>query len=204
VAIQLTFPTAAAFAIFSTDIADIWVGSDAPEITADIIAVLMAVQVFTMSAFPAEKVLVGIGRVKVVAMLAVIEGVSNIALSIALVSAYGAIGAAIGTLLTSGLLAPIKFPLVCRATGCPLSRLLRNSVVPAIMGTLPAVVAMLGVWALLPAGALRLFVGLAVGLSVGIAVAALQIGPRRALATLRSMKANSVTGAPEVTGSTTA
>jgi O-antigen/teichoic acid export membrane protein len=204
VAIQLTFPTAVAFSIFATDIADIWVGPDAPDITADIIAVLMAVQVLTMSAFPAEKILVGIGRVKVVAMLAVIEGVSNIAISIALVSAYGAIGAAIGTLLTSGLLAPIKFPLVCRATGCPLSRLLRNAVVPAIVGTLPAVVAMLGVWALLPAGALRLFVGLALGLSVGIAVAALQIGPRRALATLRGMRANAVTGAPEVTGSTTA
>ena len=45
-------------------------------------ALLMAVQVLTMSAFPAEKILVGIGRVKVVAILAVIEGVSNIGISI--------------------------------------------------------------------------------------------------------------------------
>ena len=131
IAFQLTFPTAVAFSLFATDITDVWLGPDAPDVTAAIIAVLMAVQILTMSAFPAEKVLVGIGRVKVVAMLAVIEGFSNIAISIVLVSAYGAIGAALGTLFTSGVLAPIKFPLACRATGCPTPQFLRNAIVPA-------------------------------------------------------------------------
>jgi O-antigen/teichoic acid export membrane protein len=196
IAFQLTFPTAVAFSLFATDIADVWLGSDAPDVTAAIIAVLMAAQILTMSAFPAEKVLVGIGRVRVVALLAVVEGCSNIAISIALVSAYGAIGAALGTLFTSGLLAPLKFPLACRATGFPIPVFLRNALLPALAGSLPAVAAMLGVWVLLPSGALRLSVGLVLGLSVGIAVAAMQIGPRRTLETLRTMRAAPVTDNP--------
>jgi O-antigen/teichoic acid export membrane protein len=193
VAFQLTFPTAVAFAIFSSDIADIWVGADSADVTADIIAVLMAAQILTMSAFPAEKVLVGIGRVKVVALLAVLEGCSNIGLSIFLVSAHGAIGAAFGTLFTSGLLAPIKFPLACRATGASTPRFMRNAFVPALVGSLPAVAVMLGIWALLPSGTLRLVLGLTLGLGAGIAAAMRQIGPRRALETVRMMRTTAVT-----------
>ena len=88
----------------------------------------MAAQILTMSGFPAEKVLVGIGRPKVVALLAVVEGLSNISISIVLVSAYGAIGAALGTLVTSGVLAPVKLPLACRATGLGIGPLLRGGV----------------------------------------------------------------------------
>ena len=196
IAFQLTFPTAVAFSLFATDITEVWLGPDAPEVTAAIIAVLMAAQILTMSAFPAEKVLVGIGRVRVVALLAVVEGCSNIAISIVLVSAYGAIGAALGTLFTSGLLAPLKFPLACRATGTSTLLFLRNALVPGLVGSLPAVSAMLGVWALLPSGALRLAVGLALGLGVGIATAVLQIGPRRTLETLRTMRTRAVTDIP--------
>lgn len=196
IAFQLTFPTAVAFSLFSTDIVDVWLGAEAPDVTAAIISILMVVQIFTMSAYPAEKVLVGIGHVRVVALLAVVEGCSNIGLSIALVSAYGAIGAALGTLFTSGVLAPIKFPLACRATGSPTARFLRHSILPATVGSLPAVGAMLAVWALLPSGAVRLVVGLTLGLAVGVAVAAVQIGPRRTLDTLRTMRTTAATGTP--------
>jgi hypothetical protein len=165
-------------------------------VTAAIISTLMAVQILTMSAYPAEKVLVGIGRVRVVAMLAVLEGCSNIGLSIVLVSAYGAIGAALGTLFTSGVLAPIKFPLACRATGARTAQFLRASILPATIGSLPAVGVMLGVWALLPSGAVRLAVGLILGLAAGVAIAAVQIGPRRTLDTLRTMRTTAATGTP--------
>jgi hypothetical protein len=129
-------------------------------------------------------------------MLAVLEGVANIGISIALVSAYGAIGAAIGTLVTSGVLAPIKFPLACHATGASTSRFLRSSILPATIGSLPAIGVMLGVWALLPSGGVRLAVGLLLGLATGVAVAAAQIGPRRTLDTLRTMRTTAATGTP--------
>ena len=196
IAFQLTFPTAVAFSLFATDIVDVWLGPSAPDVTAQIIAALMAVQILTMSAYPAEKILVGIGRVRVVAMLALAEGFSNMGISIALVSAYGAIGAALGTLVTSGVLAPVKFPLACRATGCAAPQFLRESIMPAAIGSLPAVVVMMGAWLLLPSGGLRLAVGLTVGLGAGVAAAAAQIGPRRTLDTLRNMRATAAAGTP--------
>lgn len=193
VATQLTLPTAIAFALFSPDIVDVWLGRNAPDVTASIIVVLMAVQVLTLSAYPAEKVLVGIARVRMVAGLAVIEGISNIGASIALVSAYGAIGAALGTLVTSGVLAPIKFPLACRATGCSTLRFLRQSLAPAVLASLPAVAAMLAIWMLMPVGAARLAAGLVVGLGVSLAVGAAQVGPRQTINTLRTMRASAAT-----------
>jgi O-antigen/teichoic acid export membrane protein len=189
IALQLTLPFAVAFSLFSTDIVDTWLGPSAPDVTVAIIVVLMAVQLVTLSAFPAEKVLVGIGRVRAVGTLALIEGLSNLGLSVVLVSAYGAIGAALGTLFTSTVLAPIKFPLACRAVGCSTSRFLRDSVVPAIVGSLPAVAAMMVVWFVLPSGALRLAIGLSLGTAIAIAVGAAQIGPRQTLATLRTIRA---------------
>jgi O-antigen/teichoic acid export membrane protein len=189
IALQLTLPFAVAFSLFSTDIVDVWLGSGAPDATVDIIIVLMAVQLVTLSAFPAEKVLVGIGRVRAVGILALIEGLSNLGLSVVLVSAYGAIGAALGTLFTSALLSPIRFPLACRALGSSTSRFLRESLLPAAVSSLPALATMAVVWIVFPSGALRLALGLTLGIGVALAVGAAQIGPRRTLATLRTIRA---------------
>jgi O-antigen/teichoic acid export membrane protein len=195
VAAQLTLPAAVAFALFSVDIVDVWLGADAPDVTADIIAVLMAVQVLTLTTLSAEKVLVGVGKVKLVAGLAGLEGVSNVALSIALVSAHGAIGAALGTLFTSGLLAPLKLPLAARATGSSTLALLREAVLPAFAASLPAVAAMFAVWLLLDPGAVRLAAGLAAGLAISAAIGAAQLKPRETIATLRMMRATAATTA---------
>jgi O-antigen/teichoic acid export membrane protein len=189
IALQLTLPFAVAFSLFATDIVDVWLGSGAPDVTVGIVIVLMAVQVVTLSAFPAEKVLVGIGRVRAVGTLALIEGLSNLGVSAALVTAYGAIGAALGTLFTSAVLAPVKWPLACRAVGCSTPRFLRESLVPAIVSSLPALATMTAVWLVLPSGALRLAIGLTVGIGIALAIGAAQIGPRRTLATLRTIRA---------------
>jgi O-antigen/teichoic acid export membrane protein len=147
----------------------------------------MSVQTVTLTATPAEKVLVGVGRVRTVAALASIEGFSNLGLSIFLVTTYGAVGAAIGTLVTSAVLAPVKFPLACRATGCDSGRFLRDALGVPLASGLPAVAVMLAAWALLPAGAARLLVGVPLGIAVSALVGALQVGPRSALRMLRSM-----------------
>jgi O-antigen/teichoic acid export membrane protein len=186
VALQVTMPVAFAFALFSTDIVDVWLGADAPAVTAAIIVLLMAVQTVTLTATPAEKVLVGVGQVRIVALLALVEGLSNLGVSIALVSAYGAIGAAIGTLATSALLAPIKYPLACRATGCALGEFARRALAVPFLSSLPGVCLMLGAFFVLPDGAIRLFAGMALGLAACAIVALAQVGPSRARSLLRS------------------
>jgi O-antigen/teichoic acid export membrane protein len=186
VVLQVTMPVAFAFALFSSDIVDLWLGSDAPAVTAVIIVLLMSVQTVTLTATPAEKVLVGVGQVRTVALLALVEGLSNLAISIALVSAYGAIGAAIGTLSTSAVLAPIKLPLACRATGCDPGVFARRALVAPFLSSLPGVAVMLAAFFVLPEGAIRLSAGMMLGLAVCVIVALAQVGPARARSLVRS------------------
>jgi len=186
VSVQITLPVAAALALFSEDVIGVWLGEGAPAVTAQILIVLMAVQTVTLFAAPAEKVLVGMGKVRAVGVIALIEGFSNLALSITLVSIYGAIGAALGTLLTSAVLAPLKIPLVCRATGSSVWSFLRVGVLPAVASSALGIGAMACAWMLLPPGLGRLTLGGLGGLGVCAAVAIVQIGPRNIVAMVRT------------------
>lgn len=189
IASQVTLGAAIALALFASDITRLWLGPEAPAVTARIVVVLMASQALTLSVTPAERTLIGVGRVKVIAAIAVVEGLSNLALSIVLVSAYGAIGAALGTLLTYGLIAPIKLPLAARATGCGFSRLLREGLAPALLSTLPPAAWMLACRLLLPTAGARIAVGFIGGLALCAAIGVHQVGfgrLRRVLASLGS------------------
>jgi O-antigen/teichoic acid export membrane protein len=179
VALQFTLPAAFGVALLATDIVDVWLGPGAPDVTASIIVALMAVQVAVLSSAPAEKVLVGIGRVRLVGAIALLEGVANVALTVFLVWRFGAIGAALGTLITAGILAPVKLPLACRAAGCPVGRTIGAAVGKAGASSLPAMVAMAVLWAVLPEGAVRLFAALGAGAAAWTLVGVAQVGPTR-------------------------
>ena len=185
VAMQITVVTAGGIALFAEELVRQWLGPEAPDVTAPIVAVLMLVQILILTANPAMKVLLGIGRLRALRWLAVAEGIANLALSITLVSVMGALGAAIATLVTSGLLVPVRIPLACRATGCSSRRLLAEALLPATRGAAPALAVMVAGLVLLEPGVVRLVVGLGGGLAVGAAAAAVQIGPRRLLAAAR-------------------
>jgi O-antigen/teichoic acid export membrane protein len=188
VAVQVTLPVAVALALFSHDVVETWLGSDAPAVTADIVIVLVAVQAVTLTFTPSEKVLVGLGRVRVVAALATVEGVGNLGLSVVLVSAHGAIGAALGTAFTSALLAPLRLPLACRAAGVPTVAVVRAGIVPAIAGSLPGVAVMLGIFLTVAPGAGRMAAGMALGLGLCIGIGLRQVGrDRLARAVQRAM-----------------
>ena len=180
-ALQLTLPLAAGLSLFAQDIARAWLGPETPGNTAAIIGVLLAVQVAILPAVPAGKVLIALGRMRAVSALAIVEGVSNLALSIWLVSRHGAIGAAIGTLVTSALVVPLRVPLAARATGAGVARTLREGILPAVVATAPGAALMVVAYLGLPAGAGRAAAGLAAGLGACAAVAILLIGHRRVM-----------------------
>jgi O-antigen/teichoic acid export membrane protein len=185
VTLQVTAPVALGFAFFSADIVDLWLGDTAPAVTASIVTILV-ISTLTLCAVPANRVLIGMGRARTVGWLNAVEGGLNLAISIALVSAYGAVGAAIGTLISSSLIGPAHFPVVCRALEYPLPRFLRVGLLPAVGSSLPSAGAMLLVWLLMAPSNGRLLVGLLVGVSAAALVAVLQLGPRRALRELRT------------------
>ena len=191
VSCQLTLPVAAALALFAGDVIHLWLGSGAPDTTAEILVVLMIAQVPALTAAPAEQVLIGIGRVRAIGLLALVEGGANLALSVVLIHRYGAIGAAIGTLCTTAVLAPIKIPLAARALDSPVGKLLQASVVPAVAASLPAIGAMIAVRLLMPAGTLRLVVGLAIGLVAAVATAVAAAGPAEVRARLLELRGRS-------------
>lgn len=177
VAVQLSLPVAAALALFAPDFVGLWLGAQAPPSTAAIVAVLMAVEVLALAATPAHYVLVGLGRVRAIGVLGLFDAPANVALSIALVSAHGAIGAAWGTLLTSSLLAvAVKLPLAARAAGVERGRALA-SLRAGVAASLPAIAAMVALRLALDEGALRLALGSLCGLALAAAVAARQLGP---------------------------
>jgi len=179
VAVQLTLPFALATALFSTDLVELWLGGDAPAVTATIIIVLMAVQTVTLSVVPAEKTLIGIGKVKLIGAIAAFEGIANLGLSIALIASYGAVGAALGTLFTAGVVAPIKVPIACRALGVPSWPALRASYGPALLSSLPGAAAMVACWLLLEPGLGRLAAGSLIGFALCAAAGIAQLGPAR-------------------------
>jgi len=191
VALQATIPVAAALVLFAADVVDLWLGSDAPPVTEHILVVLMVAQVVLLTVAPAEQVLVGIGQVRAIALFTLVGGLSNLALSIALVWRYGAIGAAVGTLATSAALAPFVLLFAARALEEPTLRLLKVSVLPALVSSLPALGAMVALRLFLPPGTERLAVGAALGIGLAAAVGALQLGPRRLLAAGRSVMVRS-------------
>jgi O-antigen/teichoic acid export membrane protein len=185
VSLQVTIPVALAIAFFSADIVDLWLGSGAPNVTAAIMTVLV-LQALMLCAIPAQKVLIGTGRARVVGTINMAEGLLNLAISIVLVSAYGAIGAALGTLISSYLIGPANLPIACRAIGYPLGRFLRTGLWPAIASSLPSAAVMLLVWLLMSPSAGRLVLGAGLGFGIAALVALLQLGPRRAISELRS------------------
>jgi len=185
VTLQVTLPVALAVAFFSSDIVDVWLGSSAPPVTASIITVL-ALYTVLLCQVPSQKVLLGLGHARSVAIVNTAWGISNLALSVVLVIAYGAIGAALGTLISTVVVGQALFPLVSRATGCPLSQLLGRGLWPAIASSLPSAAVMLPVWLLLSPGAGRLILGVALGVGVAALVGAIQVGPRRVTSELRS------------------
>jgi O-antigen/teichoic acid export membrane protein len=177
VAIQVSLPVAAAVALFAHDLVGTWLGSGAPDSTATIVAVLMLVEVLALSATPAHLTLIGVGRVRFVGVFGLADGAANVALSIVLVSSYGAVGAAWGTLLTSSLAGLVKIPVAARVVGCTRGLMLARGLAPALVASAPAIAAMVAVRLLLDEGAPRLAIGTIAGLSIAVAVALRQIGP---------------------------
>jgi O-antigen/teichoic acid export membrane protein len=195
--LQVTLPVAAVFAVFARDIVHLWLGKNAPGSATNILVVLMIAQVFLLMGAPAEQVLVGIGRMRTVGLLSVVEGPLNLAVSIVLVRAYGAVGACLGTLATSGVIAPLKLPLVGRALGVSTWKLLFASVLPAVVSSLPSLGAIVAIRLLVAPGDGQLIFGGCAGLGLAAAVAIAQIGPQRLLVLLRMQAAPSPQAAIE-------
>jgi O-antigen/teichoic acid export membrane protein len=191
--LQVTLPAAVATAVFAPDIVAVWLGPTAPPVTATIVAIL-ALQTIWLAAAPADKVLLGLGRPRTLSIINGCEGLAHLVLTVVLVSVVGVEGAALGTLIASTALGPVKFPLTCRALGRPTLPFLRASIGRAVVSSLPALAAVAAVAILVEGHALRAGMGLAVAFALASVVGGRQLrsaglGPLRP-AVLRSAAAS--------------
>lgn len=188
VALQITLPLGAGLALFATDVIDLWLGDSAPAVAARILVILAVVQIVVLAISPAQMVLVGVGRVRAVGAISTLSGLSNLGLSIVLVSSHGAIGAALGTLFTTVLVLPVLFPIACRAVNSSTAAFLRDGIGIALLSSIPGVAVMAALRLSLPAGAGRLVIGVTVGLAICAAVGISQVGVGQLRAGLRGIR----------------
>jgi O-antigen/teichoic acid export membrane protein len=112
-----------------------WVGTRKPELLASvpvlqILAVAVAVRVGTGTA---TTLLKGAGRHRLLASVNMAAGLTNLALSAALVHVWGLVGVAVGTLVPIAFSAfVILYPAACRRVGLPLRVALGRAVLPAV------------------------------------------------------------------------
>ena len=178
--LQVVVPVSVAIALLSSDLTDLWLGSDASHVTSEVMALLVISQIFWLAAIPADRALIATGRVRAAGVLAVCEGLGNLGLSIVLVSAYGAVGAAISTLVVSALLTPVRIPLACSAIGVGTSTILVRGIVRPVLTAIPAIAVMVGLSALLQPGPGRIGAVIVAGAVIHAGVVIAQVGPRRA------------------------
>lgn len=85
--------------LFAKPILDLWVGTTYGASGARLLEVLAAANIIRLSATPYVMTLVGTGQQRLVILTPLIEGLTNVIVSIVAGLAYGAIGVALGTLV---------------------------------------------------------------------------------------------------------
>jgi O-antigen/teichoic acid export membrane protein len=144
VTLVLGLPPAIAVALLADEIIGAWIGQPmepAPAVS----RLLVVATAVTMVQWVPSTVTLAVGRVAFPTVLAIIEAMSNLGLSVILVSRLGLVGVAIGTLVPAVLLTCVHVPYSCRVLGIPLGTFVREALIPPSLPAIP-VVALLFLW----------------------------------------------------------
>lgn len=115
-----------------------WMGEGFRGDSATVLTILALGAIAPVAATPFEAVLAGTARMKTLAVLTIVEGVSNLLLSIALAIPYGIVGVAIGTTIPALLVRLVALPWIAlRDLGGSFGGLARRAwAVPALAGAI--------------------------------------------------------------------
>lgn len=125
--------------ILARPILTVWVGLEYAG-AASLVAILTTASFIATSQWPAGAVLQGMARHRVLAFTSMASGLTNLALSIALVRPFGLTGVALGTLIPNTLEFCIVLPFTMRIIGVSASEGIKEILLPALS---PAVLMML-------------------------------------------------------------
>jgi O-antigen/teichoic acid export membrane protein len=139
VVLMIFIPFAAVLMVLARPILVAWVGSVYGD-AAILVVILTLAGLMDISQWPGEQVLQGIARHHPLALMALANGIANVALSIVLVQRYGVIGVAFGTLVPMILETVILvIPYTWRVIGISPSRAVNHALLPVLVPAIPAV-----------------------------------------------------------------
>lgn len=142
IALLLSMPTCLVLALGAGPILANWLGGRVPEAE----PVLVTFSIFFLlvaTVLPAEAILLGLGHVRLLAMLALVHAGVTAGLGVPLTIRFGPAGlgmAAIVAVTVSQVL--VQIPLAARSCALPMSHLLRKAILPPLLAAVPAALGM--------------------------------------------------------------
>ncbi len=169
-------PIAVVLIVLAHPLVEAWVGVRMI-VAAPVIQILAVAVALRVGNATSTTLLKGAGQVRRVAMVNIITGLVNLALSAALVMRYGLVGVALGTLVPVAIASIfVLFPDACRRVELPVAEAYRRSVWPALWPAVVTGAALLLTRPYLPSGFLGIALGSALGALLYIVFFVLAVG----------------------------
>lgn len=134
---RLTLAAGAGFAVvvatLGPEILTVWVGEQYAHYSTIVTLLAFGIAADALS-LPAGNILVGMGRPRVLAAMAIGAGVADVVLSVVLLHLYGLVGVAVATLVPMAFVSVfVRMPYAARAIGVTLTRVARSAVLPVVL-----------------------------------------------------------------------
>jgi len=140
----IIFPICAALIVLGKSVIEIWVGARYVQLSYPVLLILLLSTSLMLAQAASPRVLFGMSKHRTWAVATLIEGLSNVALSIALVRPYGIIGDAIGTAVPLVVTTTCFLPWhVCRRLQIRMTTYLREAYSLALILCIPPTVSLL-------------------------------------------------------------
>ena len=194
--LAIFLPVGCVLVIFANGILNAWVGEAYTEYS-HLVIILTLSSLITTSQWPAGSILQGMGKHRLLALMATCSGVANLALSIALIYPLGLTGVALGTLIPTSIeCIGFVLPYAMRTIDIRITDAFKEIFLPAFLPALPMAIMLYGVQKILmPSSLLSIMVVAGIGLLV-YAVGYLSVGACEAeRATCRSIALTTIRSA---------
>ncbi|OGC87696.1 MAG: hypothetical protein A2142_09165 [candidate division Zixibacteria bacterium RBG_16_48_11] len=138
----IILPASVILLIMGKTLLGVWMGPQYAEKSFIILAVLLIPQIYSLSQFSTEEVLLGTARHRFFSVVVVAEALCNLILSIILIKPYGILGVAIGTSVPVVIFRVLFSPIFVRKiTGYSFLKYLRESLLSPLALAIPIAIA---------------------------------------------------------------
>lgn len=156
--VLITLPIAATYAALGVEFVGLWMGEEFAAPSGQVLLVLALMQILAAPQYMISSLLYGISRHRTIAILRLIEGAANLALSIVLVKRVGLVGVALGSAIPNVIIVLGVLPTIaCRFVGMRLRDYFHHVYLRPLAAIAPFTLAALWVREHLPASNLLVF-----------------------------------------------